>query len=271
MDIEKKVQETIKKYNLINKDDLVVVALSGGKDSTSILYILKKLGYNVHGLMIELHLGEWSKTHKKNMTLFCEKYNIPFTVVDLKEEIGQGICYIKTILKRKKNLTGCSVCGTIKKWMINKHAKKLGADKLVTGHNLDDETQNVLMSFLKGNINLSINSSPIAGTIKIEGFIPRVKPLFFIPESEIKKYALKKRFEILYDKCPCSFGTYRTETRIFTKSLTNSEKLKIVENFQEKILPQLRKEEVIEIKLCKKCGEPCRRELCSFCNVTSDI
>ena len=53
MDVEKKVAETIRKYGLLRKSDKVIVALSGGKDSTSVLYILKKFGYDVHGLMID--------------------------------------------------------------------------------------------------------------------------------------------------------------------------------------------------------------------------
>ena len=93
MDVEKKVAETIRKYKLMRKSDKVVVALSGGKDSTSVIYILKKLGYDVHGLMIDLHLGEWSEIHKKNIEKFCLENQIPLTVVDLKKEIGQGICF----------------------------------------------------------------------------------------------------------------------------------------------------------------------------------
>ena len=58
MDIEGQVAKTIKDYNLISGGDKVAVALSGGKDSTSILYILKKQGYNVHGLIIDLYLGK---------------------------------------------------------------------------------------------------------------------------------------------------------------------------------------------------------------------
>ena len=52
MNIEFKINDTIKKYNLLEKDDKVAVALSGGKDSTTTLYFLKKLGYDVQGLMI---------------------------------------------------------------------------------------------------------------------------------------------------------------------------------------------------------------------------
>jgi len=266
MNIEKKVRETIDGYDLINKKDKVVVALSGGKDSSSILYILKKLGYDVHGLMIDLHLGKWSEIHKKNMLAFCEKYEIPLMVVDLKKEIGQGICFVKAVLKKKRGLTGCMVCGIIKRWILNKWAKKLGADVLVTGHNLDDEVQNVLMNFLKGNVMLGARSGPTTGGERIDGFVQRVKPLFFIPESEIRKFAESKKFKILYDRCPCAFETYRVETRDWMKNISDKEKLAIVEGFQ-KIVPSLRKKKVGDIKVCKKCGEISSGGICKACEI----
>ena len=283
MNIEKKVEETIMKYKLMSKRDKVVVALSGGKDSTSVLYILHKLGYNVSGLMIDLHLGNWSKMHRENMARFCSELGVEFHIADLKEELGQGICFIKAVLKKKKNLTGCSVCGIIKRWILNRWAKKLGADKLVTGHNLDDEAQNVLMNFLKGNILLGVNSGPATGgTFSArgvlsrkgtsvpfssgKGFAQRVKPLFYIPESEIRKYAKSKKFDIDYGKCPCAFGTYRVETREWMDSVSDKEKKAIVVNFQ-RIVPKLRKGHVRELKVCKKCGEPTSGELCSACKL----
>ena len=270
MDIEKEIIKTIKKYNLIKKKDKVVVALSGGKDSTSVLYILKKLGYNVEGLMIDLKLGRWSEIHNENMLKFCEKIKVPLTIVDLKQELGQGICFIKAVLKKQKNLTGCTVCGIIKRWILNKWAKKLGADKIVTGHNLDDEAQNVLMNFLKGNILLGINSSPATGGKPVKGFAQRVKPLFFIPENDIRAYAKKMKFEILYDKCPCSFETYRSDTRDWLDNISDKEKLAIVENFQKQV-PRLREENKTELKICKKCGEPSRSDLCNYCKIVSNI
>jgi uncharacterized protein (TIGR00269 family) len=216
--------------------------------------------------MIDLGLGEWSKTHNEKMKAFCEQINVELTIVDLKKEIGQGICFIKSVLKKQKNLSGCTVCGIIKRWILNKWAKKLSATKLVTGHNLDDETQNVLMNFLKGNVLLGINSSPATGGKEVVGFAQRVKPLFFIPESEIRAYAQKNNFDILYDKCPCAFGTYRVDTREWMKNITNKEKIRIVKNFQ-KLIPKLRKENIREIKICKECGEPSRGDICNACKI----
>jgi len=270
MDIEKEVAETIKRYKLIKKSDKVVVALSGGKDSTTVMYVLKGLGYDVEGLLIDLKLGRWSEIHNEKMLKFCEDLGVSLTIVDLKEELGQGICFIKAVLKKEKNLTGCTVCGIIKRWILNKHAKKLGADKLVTGHNLDDEAQNVLMNFLKGNVLLGVNSSPATGGKEVKGFAQRVKPLFFVPESEILKYAKSKKFDILYDKCPCAFGTYRVETREWMAGISDDEKMAIVRNFQ-KLVPSLRDGSVRDLRSCRECGEPSSGEVCNFCKIVSNI
>jgi len=264
--IEEKVKETIGKYHLIEKKEKVMVALSGGKDSTSILYILKKLGYNVEGLMIDLHLGDWSEKHRENMANLCKELGIKLHISDLKKEFGHGICFIKQVVKEKKNLTGCTVCGVIKRWILNKEAKRLGADKIVTGHNLDDECQTVLMNFLKGNIYLGMNSTPATG-IRTKEFSQRIKPLFFISESKIREYAKKMQFDILYDRCPCAIGTYRVETRAWLLGLNDSNKLKIVENFQ-KIIPKLREKRSFgEVKHCKICGEASRGDICNACNM----
>ena len=270
MNIEKQVTDTIQKYKLIKKSDKVVIALSGGKDSTSIVYILKNMGYNVEGLMIDLYLGQWSGIHKENMKKFCKKIDVPLTIVDLKEVLGQGICFIKAVLKKQKNLTGCTVCGIIKKWILNKWAKKMNADVLVTGHNLDDEAQNVLMNFLKGNIFLGVNSSPATGNRNTDGFVQRVKPLFFVAENDIRAYAKSKKFDILYDKCPCSFETYRADTREWLEGIGDKEKLAIVKNFQ-KLAPGLRAESSGKIKKCTECGEPSKSDICNACKIFAHL
>ena len=280
VDIESEVKETIEKYSLLQKDEKVVVALSGGKDSTSVLYILNNLGYNVEGLMIHLCMGEWSDTHKRNMIKFCEQHDIPLTIVDFKEEVGKGICYLKDVMKARKNLSGSTVCGIMKRWVLNRWAKKLGADKLATGHNLDDETENIFMNFLKGNLFLGINSAPISRNlgdlenegIKIvkEGFVPRIKPLFFVDEDDIREYTKKNGFEILYDQCSCSFDSYRAHTREWIESLSGDEKRKIVKGFLD-LVPKISEGIDREIYLCKKCGEPGSSEVCNACAIFIEV
>ncbi len=274
VDIEEQVKETIEKYGLLGKDEKIVVALSGGKDSTSVLYILNKLGYNVSGLMIHLCMGEWSDTHKRNMIAFCEQHNIPLKIVDFREEVGFGICYLKDVMKARKNLSGSTVCGIMKRWVLNRWAKKLKADKIVTGHNLDDETQNVLMNFLKGNLFLGINSAPISRVsreiVMKEGFVPRVKPLFFVAEEDIKKYTKQNNFKILYDQCSCSFDSYRAYTREWMGSLRDEQKRKIVEGFLD-LVPKISGEQEREVYLCEKCGEPGSSEVCNACKIFAEI
>ena len=273
MSIETRVAEVINKYKLIREADKVVVALSGGKDSTSVLYILKKLGYNVEGLMIDLYLGKWSDIHKENMIRFCEGIDVKLTVVDLKKEIGQGICFVKAVLAKKKGLTGCTVCGIIKKWVLNRWARKLGADVIVTGHNLDDEAQNVLMNYLKGNLSLGDGLSPMTGSqvagrrSQVGGFVQRVKPLFFVPEGEVLKYAKKMKFDILYDRCPCALGTYRVDTREWMSCLGDKDKLKIVEGFMAEIGSRRLVVGSREVRKCEVCGEVSRGKVCKFCEI----
>jgi uncharacterized protein (TIGR00269 family) len=122
------------------------------------------------------------------------------------------------------------------------------------------------MNFLKGNIYLGINSTPATGARSKE-FSQRIKPLFFVPENEIRKYAKKMKFDILYDRCPCAIGTYRVETRAWLSKLNDKNKLNIVENFQ-RIIPKLREQKQFgEIKHCKICGEASRGDVCNACSM----
>lgn len=268
MDIEKEITKTIKKYNLIEKGEKIIVALSGGKDSVTVLYVLNKLGYNPEALMIDLKIGEQSDAHRKNMEEFCRENKIPLHFIDFEKELKCNLNEVDKFLK-KKNLTRCTLCGVSKRWLLNKFAKDMGADKLVTGHNLDDETQNVLMNFLKGNIFLGINSSPISEEVD-GGFVRKIKPLFFIPEEEVRKYSLKNKFKLIYDPCPYARDTYRIIVRKWMASLSDEQKKKIVSNFQD-LIPSLKKKQNSSARICKICGEPSSGEVCKYCELVGEL
>jgi uncharacterized protein (TIGR00269 family) len=268
---EEKVKNTIEKYHLANKKNKIIVACSGGKDSTTALYLFKKFGYNVEALIIDLLIGEWSKKNLENLKRFCKKHKIKLQIINMRKEFGCSICYIRQGIQEKKKLSNCMICGVIKKWLLNKKARELKADKLATGHNLDDEAETIIMNNLKGGLQLGINLGPKTGIIRDKKFVCRIKPLYFCTNKEIKRYSKIMKFPVLYDPCPCSINTFRKEVRKIIPKLEkhNPEvKMNIVKNFLE-LLSILRENYKSDKKLkyCRLCEEPSRNDVCKRCKL----
>ncbi len=262
---EKKVKKTIQDYKLLNKKEKIIVAASAGKDSTVILYLLKKLGYHVSAFHINLGLGEYSDNCLQNLKKFCKDQGVELSILNIKKEFGMRMCNIRAGVQQNIKVSNCMVCGIVKKWLLNKEARRLKASKIVTGHNLDDEAQTVIMNFLQGNLMLGANSGPRTGIIKDKKFIPRIKPLYFSLEDDIKEYSKLKKLPVVYELCPCAISSLRIRTRAFLNKVDERVKSKIVGNFLE-LLPELRKRFKKEkINYCKICGEPSRNKTCKKC------
>lgn len=262
MDIEKKVKDTISKYKLCNKKEKILVALSGGKDSAVLAYILKKLNYNIEGIHINLGMGKYSEECLRVIEKTCKDLKINLHVYYIKKETGKEMLDI--IKKNKdKKLSSCTMCGVFKKWILNKKSRELKADKIATGHHLDDETQTFMMNILKGSPKLSSKFSPIL-KIKDKKFVPRIKPLFFVQEIEIEKYAKAKKLLVVKEVCPYRRETYRLETRKFLKDFSSKDKDNLMNNFI-KISKKIKTKEVSNY--CSICGEPCRGKICKRCQL----
>ena len=288
-DFENKVRNTVKDYKLATKKDKIIVACSGGKDSTVVLYLLKKFGYNVEGLIIDLLIGKWSDDNLENAKKFCKEQKIKLNIVNIRKEFGCSICHIRMGIQSKKKLNNCMICGVIKRWLLNKKSREQGGTKLVTGHNLDDEAETLLMNLFTGNPELMLGFGPKRNCPN-KKFVHRIKPLFFCTNDEIRKYSKAKKFPVLYDPCPCSHGAFRSDAREFIAELEKKEpgtKEKLVRNFL-KILPKLqeqiklgvtgrrsegaKKENLKTEKLetrqhCAVCKEPTMNELCKRCEL----
>jgi len=264
MKIETKIKETLKKIG-VNKKENILVALSGGKDSTITCYFLKKLGYNIEGFHIDLGMGEYSEKCLNAIKKLCNDLNIKLNIYDIKKEMGSSMCYLRSAIQTQKSLKNCAICGVIKKWIMNREARKLKVDKIATGHNLDDEAQTFLINIFKGSPELSINAGVISKNISDKKFIPRIKPLFYISEENIRKYSKQKNLPVVYESCPCALDSYRIQVRKFLNTLTRKDKENIIKNM-EKILKKV-KRKMTDISYCEICGEPTRKNICKKCEL----
>ena len=266
MKLETQVKQTLNKIKL-NKKEKILVALSGGKDSTITAYLLHKFGYKIEGFHIDLKIGTYSEKCLKAVKELCKQLDIKLHLYNIKKEMGSSMCYLRSCIQvKQKTLKNCAICGVIKKWILNKQARELKFKKIATGHNLDDEAQTFLLNILKGSPKLSANSGPITRNIQDKKFIPRIKPLFYIAEEDIRKYTKEKKLPVVYEKCPCALDSYRIQLRKFLNTISTKEKLNIIKNF-DRVYDKISKLKDLKLNYCEICEEPSRNKICKKCEL----
>ncbi len=269
---EKKVLRTLRTYQMVEKGDMIVSALSGGKDSMTCLYLLhqfcKKQGITVKALAIDEGIEAYREVTLKDARKFCTTYKIPLTILSFQKMFGFTL---DSFLKKNK-MGPCTACGIIRRYLINRGARELGATKVATGHNLDDEAQTLLMNQFKGNISFSAKLGPITGALLHKQFIRRIKPLYFMMEKEVALYAVLKEFPVTFVECPNAHGAFRLQLGEMLNTWEQKypgTKQGIVNAFLE-ILPKLKeqfKSTKGSIGTCESCGEPAAKTFCRTCEL----
>jgi len=222
---EKRVRKTIRMNQLIKYGEKICVGVSGGKDSMVTLDLL----YKIYGKQIRLEavlIDEGIKGYRdKSMQIgidYCKKNGIPYHTVSFESEFGlnmEGV--MKKIHADQKLGSTCSFCGVFRRHFLNKKARELGADKLATGHNLDDEVQSIAMNLFNNNLTTLARLGEIASSLKDKGFVPRIKPLYDTPEKEIIAYAAFNGIEHYSEEC-CPYS-WMANRNLYRKLLNELE------------------------------------------------
>ncbi|MDP3697984.1 MAG: TIGR00269 family protein [Nanoarchaeota archaeon] len=281
---EEKVFKTINKYQLIGRNEKLCVAVSGGKDSLTVLYLTKKYleknnlpTNNLIALAVDEGIDNYREKTLVDLKKFCQEHAVPLTIVSFEQELGKTLDKAYPIINKDTNKRPCNVCGVWRRYLLNKHAKKLGADKVITGHNLDDEAQAIIMNMFKANTKLAGRLGPISGLEEHDLFVQRVKPLYFCAEKEVRLYALLQKFQIEFTECPYSKEGYRHHIQEMLNDFEQKykgTKQGIVNSFLT-MLPLLKDQEnqtaETKIRSCSKCQEASNKDICNACVMKETI
>ncbi|MHA2392972.1 MAG: TIGR00269 family protein [Promethearchaeota archaeon] len=284
--IEKVIYKTISRYRMLKPNDRIIVALSGGKDSCTLLYNLNKIQKRQHrsepliAVTIDEGIKEYREHSIKDAIEFCKKLEIEHKIVSFKDKIGYSL---DEIIKKKKNLPNykyaCNYCATFRRRLLNDEAKELGGTVLAMGHNLTDVAETYLMNILYKRLQLIANqylfkeeNSEIS-----QYFIKKITPLMRIPEEEIFLYANIKKFNYYPSHCP-----YREIDPIIRKRVLNfiqeckkfspEIEFNLLNGFLELSGMLYNQVEKKETQKCRSCGYPCGSDqICTYCSSLKEL
>ena len=212
--LEKKLLFYLKKavynYQMIKPNDKVMVCLSGGKDSYTMLYLLKKLQldrrykFDLLSFTLDQSQPGWNDT---KMRSWLEDNKIDY-------EILTEDTYSIVTDKIPETKTYCSLCSRLRRGIIYRYAKEHKFDKIALGHHRDDLNTSLLMSIL---YNGQIKSMPPKLLTDDKKNII-IRPLVYCQEKDIASFAIAKGFPII----PCTLcGSQKNLKRAQTKRLIN--------------------------------------------------
>ncbi|MFH0930227.1 MAG: tRNA lysidine(34) synthetase TilS [Candidatus Moraniibacteriota bacterium] len=222
MNLVKKIQENIFRYELFERDAKIVIGVSGGPDSVCLLDVLSKLQKKYNLELIVAHVnydlrGKYSDLDEKLVRNLAEKYSLPIEILKVKNS------EIKKVGKSEDKLR------TIRYDFFEKVLKKYKADLVAVAHNLNDQAETVLMRILRGTglrglgaIRFSSRRCPTAQPEKNADGHLLIRPLLNIPRKEIIAYLRKGKIPYRIDKT--NLGTDFTRNKIRNKLLHQLEK-----------------------------------------------
>jgi len=278
--IEQTVLKTLRMYKL-KRGEKLLLAVSGGKDSLALLNILTKIERRYSSKVVavtiyEGHPGNFRKKDIEYISQLCRKLDVEYKVFSFKEFYGYSLQELWERARNKKlNLMPCTICGVLRRKLLNEIALKEKATKIVTGHNLDDEAQTLVMNVIRGDdVRLLRLGAEALGLVQYEGFVPRIKPLRYIPEREIALYCYFKEIPLPEDLCPYVHFSMRGGIReyLYELELQNpSVKYNIVKCFDRLSTRMVSFLKEKKLRPCSKCGYPTSREICRACEILEKL
>lgn len=204
------MRKAIDNYNMIEEGNKIAVALSGGKDSVTMLMGLKNLQrfypkkFDIIAVTINPGFEGFDTDLLKNI---CKNIDVPLVIEDghMKEIVFD--------IRQEKN--PCSLCANIRRGMLNSIALREGCNKIAVGHNEDDVLETFIMNlFYAGSIN---TFAPISYMDRSK--MTLIRPLIYAPEKYIRNFVKRNNIIIMPKACPMDGVSKREDIKNLLKNL----------------------------------------------------
>lgn len=266
--VRTQVEKAMRRFRMIERDDRIMVAVSGGKDSLALWDLLLGLGYDATGLYLGLGIGGYSDRSHDVAQMFADRRSARFLTVDLEREQGYDI---PTAGERGSRST-CAVCGLSKRYVFNRAALEGGFDVVATGHNLDDEAATLLGNTLRWQTDAIARQSPALPAR--DGMVRKVKPLYRLSELETAAYAFLRGIDYVVEECPLVAGNTQLRYKDALNTIERTSpgtKAQFFLGYLERGMPLFRSEDRAELRPCESCGQPTTGRYCAFCRARAQI
>ncbi len=271
--VEERAKKVLEKY--VKPGQKLGVAVSGGKDSTLALIVTREVARERGAEVIALHIDEGIAGYRPITTEFIKRFSkklgVELRIASFKDFLGKSL----DELVKSSNIRPCTICGVFRRYLLNKLAIEEKLDYLVLGHNMDDEVQTFFMNLFTGNLQQLARKGELAKVVDFPGFVPRLKPLVYLPEKATMLYNLL--FLHVPDvECPYREFSNRFWIRKFVYRLEQMEQgamEKILKFYYSKLMPKI-KEKIkgkAELRRCRICGFPTSRDICKACKLRIEL
>lgn len=208
--IGKKIESAIRKalfdFDMLSNVTDIAVALSGGKDSLTLLYMLKAISgrgfnlFNIHAIHVSGEFSCGAGVNTQYLKAICDELEVPFHVRKSTQKLETLKCYS---------------CSRERRRLLFDAAKSCGAKTIAFGHHKDDHTQTLLMNLL--------HKAEFAGNLpKIEMHdygVTIIRPLIYVLEADIINFAKIQGFMRIMCRCPVGQNSMRKKTEDLIKAI----------------------------------------------------
>jgi uncharacterized protein (TIGR00269 family) len=273
--MQRRVQKTLTRYKMLKRTDKIAIGVSGGKDSIALLHLLNNIEKDFpDSELVAITIDEGIEIYREEGLFYAKKHveelKLKHHIYSFEKDFGYNLDDILNILGergKEREYGACSYCGILRRKILNKAAKDIGADVLVTAHNLEDEVETILLNIIRGDIQRLARLDPRPRKIH-KSLVPRVKPFRATPQAEIVLYCALNNLQYQEMPCPHAVEAYRGEVREFVFKTQERQPMlsfNILRGY-DKLLALMKTAKPKGIlKDCENCGEATSGNLCKSC------